>query len=89
MGDFSGVPLTGSVSGPYLASLLSSQLGRTVTAGEPYAQVFADGQIPHIGVVCSRQGAAAICAETERRRLTLLHSSRDRDTPGQQRRLAR
>ena len=46
MGDFSGVPLTGSVSGPYLASLLSSKLGRIVTAGEPYAQVFADGQIP-------------------------------------------
>ena len=45
-GDFSQNPLTGSVSGPYLASLLSSRLGSTVTAGEPYAQVFADGRIP-------------------------------------------
>ena len=30
--------LTGSVSGPYLASLLSARLGATVTAGEPYFQ---------------------------------------------------
>jgi hypothetical protein len=45
-GDFSGVPLAGSVSGPDLASLLSARLGRTVAAGEPYAQVFPDGQIP-------------------------------------------
>ncbi len=45
-GDFSGVPLTGSVMGPNFASLLSTRLGRTVVAGEPYAQVFPDGQIP-------------------------------------------
>ncbi|HKD61230.1 MAG TPA: carboxypeptidase regulatory-like domain-containing protein [Terracidiphilus sp.] len=45
-GDFSQTPLTGSVSGPYLASLLSTRLGRAVIAGEPYAQVFADGQMP-------------------------------------------
>ena len=38
--------LTGSVSGPYLASLLSQQLGRAVTAGEPYTSVFPDGNIP-------------------------------------------
>lgn len=38
--------LTGSVSGPYLASLLSQQLGRTVTAGEPYVSVFPNGVIP-------------------------------------------
>jgi hypothetical protein len=38
--------LTGNVSGPYFASLLSQQLGRTVTAGEPYASVFPDGVIP-------------------------------------------
>jgi hypothetical protein len=38
--------LTGSVSGPYLASLLSRQLGRTITAGEPYTSVFPDGNIP-------------------------------------------
>jgi carboxypeptidase family protein len=45
-GDFSGVSLPGSVSRPYLATLLSTKLGRPVTAGEPYAQVFSDGQIP-------------------------------------------
>jgi len=38
--------LTGSVSGPYLASLLSQQLGRVVTAGEPYTSVFPNGNIP-------------------------------------------
>jgi hypothetical protein len=45
-GDFSAVALPGSVSGPYFANLLSQRLGRAVTAGEPYAQVFPDGQIP-------------------------------------------
>ncbi len=39
-GNFAGVtspsPLTGNVSGPYLASLLSQKLGYTVSAGEPY-----------------------------------------------------
>jgi hypothetical protein len=45
-GNFSQSPLTGSVSGPYLAALLSAQLGQTVTAGEPYSQVFPAGQIP-------------------------------------------
>jgi len=45
-GNFSQSPLTGSVSGPYLASMLSSSLGQTVTTGEPYAQVFSTGQIP-------------------------------------------
>ena len=43
-GNFSD--LTGSVSGPYLASLLSQQLDRTITAGEPYTSVFPDGNIP-------------------------------------------
>ena len=45
-GDFSQIPFTGSVSGPYFASILSSRLGRTVTTGEPYSQVFPGGQIP-------------------------------------------
>ena len=45
-GDFSETLLTGSVSGPYWASLLSARLGQTVSAGEPYAQVFLGGQIP-------------------------------------------
>jgi hypothetical protein len=43
-GDFND--LTGSVSGPYLARLLSQKLGTTVTAGEPYTSVFPDGVIP-------------------------------------------
>ena len=38
--------LTGSVSGPYIASLLSQGLGYAVTAGEPYAKVFPNGVIP-------------------------------------------
>jgi hypothetical protein len=38
--------LTGSVSGPYLASLLTQNLGRPVTSGEPYTEVFPDGNIP-------------------------------------------
>ncbi len=45
-GDFSQVPLTGSVNGSYWAAQLSSELGQTVTPGEPYAQVFPTGQIP-------------------------------------------
>jgi hypothetical protein len=45
-GDFSQVPLTGSVNGNAWAAQLSSELGQTVTAGEPYAQVFPTGQIP-------------------------------------------
>jgi hypothetical protein len=37
-GDFSGMAsaLTGTVSGPYFAGLLSQKLGYNVTAGEPY-----------------------------------------------------
>jgi hypothetical protein len=43
-GNFSDLP--GSVSGPYLANLLSQELGYTVTAGEPYTAVFPNGNIP-------------------------------------------
>jgi hypothetical protein len=38
--------LSGSVSGPNLASLLTQHLGYPVTAGEPYTEVFAGGTIP-------------------------------------------
>ena len=38
--------LTGSVSGPYLASLLTRALGRTITSGDPYSAVFPGGVIP-------------------------------------------
>lgn len=38
--------LSGNVSGPYLANLLSQKLGYTVAAGEPYSQVFPAGIIP-------------------------------------------
>ena len=45
-GDFSQVPLTGSVNGNAWAAKLSSVLGQTVTPGEPYAQVFPTEKIP-------------------------------------------
>lgn len=47
-GDFTADldSFTGAVSGPYLAGLLTSQLGYPVTVGEPYAQVFQGGTIP-------------------------------------------
>jgi Carboxypeptidase regulatory-like domain len=38
--------LTGNVSGPYLASMLTQQLGYAVSAGEPYSAVFPNGVIP-------------------------------------------
>jgi hypothetical protein len=38
--------LTGSVGGPYLATLLSQKLGYTVTSGEAYTSVFPNGNIP-------------------------------------------
>jgi Carboxypeptidase regulatory-like domain len=38
--------LSGSVSGPYLASLLTQELGRTVVSGEAYTRVFPEGVIP-------------------------------------------
>ena len=39
--------LTLTVSGPYLASLLTQELGYAVSAGEAYSQVFSSGVIPH------------------------------------------
>ncbi len=45
-GDFSQVPLTGSVNGNVWATYLSQALSEPVTAGEPYSQVFPTGQIP-------------------------------------------
>ena len=38
--------LTGNVSGPYLAGLLTEELGYAVTAQEPYSAVFPNGVIP-------------------------------------------
>ena len=38
--------LTGSVSGPYLASLLTQKLGYVVSSGEAYSSVFPGGMIP-------------------------------------------
>lgn len=43
-GQFSD--LTGSVSGAYLAALLSQNLGYAVASGEAYTSVFANGTIP-------------------------------------------
>jgi len=54
-GNFSDLinPMTGAnpfanqtVSGAYLAAQLTAKLGRTVTAGEPYSQVFSGNVIP-------------------------------------------
>ena len=47
-GNFSDIAsqLTGTVSGAALATQLSNGLHRTVTAGEPYSQVFPNGIIP-------------------------------------------
>lgn len=46
MGDFGPNLLSRSVSGPYIASILTQELGETVTAGEPYASVFPGRFIP-------------------------------------------
>ncbi len=43
-GQFGSLP--GTVSGPYLANLLSQKLGYPVSANEPYNQVFPGGIIP-------------------------------------------
>ena len=46
-GDFgSASAFTGTVNGPYLAQTLSSRLGKMVTQGEAYSQVFPGGIIP-------------------------------------------
>jgi len=46
-GDFgSASAFTGIVNGPYLAQTLTARLGKTVSQGEPYSQVFPDGKIP-------------------------------------------
>ncbi len=42
----SSFDLTGTVSGAYLASLLTQELGYPVTAGEAYSSVFPGGAIP-------------------------------------------
>jgi hypothetical protein len=47
-GLFDRGELTGSVSGSYLAQMLSQELGYTVMAGEPYTNVFPGGQIPKV-----------------------------------------
>jgi hypothetical protein len=41
-----GDELSGEVSGPYLANLLSQKLGYAVSANEPYSAVFPGGVIP-------------------------------------------
>ena len=45
-GIFNQGELTGNVSGPYFASLLSNKLGYTITSGETYSTVFPSGVIP-------------------------------------------
>ncbi len=45
-GNFQG-DLSGSVSGPYFAQILSQELGYAVASGEPYSSVFPTGAIPN------------------------------------------
>jgi hypothetical protein len=45
-GIFNQGELTGSVSGPYFAQLLTQELGYTVSSGEAYTSVFPNGVIP-------------------------------------------
>lgn len=45
-GQFSASDLSGVVSGPYLAQLLTQELGYTVSQGEAFSQVFPNGVIP-------------------------------------------
>ncbi len=42
--------LTGSVSGPYLAQLLTNKLGQQITSGEAYRDVFPTGVIPQSAI---------------------------------------
>jgi hypothetical protein len=63
-GDFSAVPLTGNVSGPYWAEVLSARLGRTITSGEPYVQIFPGGQIPQSAWSAPARSLSASIPET-------------------------
>jgi len=45
-GIFDRSDLTGSVSGPYIAQLLTQELGYAVASGEAYSSVFPNGVIP-------------------------------------------
>jgi hypothetical protein len=46
-GEFgSASAFTGTVNGPYLAQVLTQRLGYQVTQGEPFSQVFPNGNIP-------------------------------------------
>ena len=64
-GDFSQVPLTGSVNGSYWAAQLSSELGQTVTPGEPYAQVFPDWADPAVDLVGTGEVPAGLDTAAE------------------------
>ncbi len=88
-GDFSQVPLTGSVNGNAWAAQLSEELGQTVTAGEPYAQVFpvmADsaGDLGGTG-----EKFAGLDSRAECRRCGVCDGERGRDFAGRQGRTAR
>ncbi len=45
-GVFASQDLSGTVNGPFLAQILTERLGRPVSQGESFAQVFPDGVIP-------------------------------------------
>lgn len=48
--------LTGSVTGPYWAQVLSQRLGRSVQDGDPYSAVFPDGIIPQSAFSAAAKG---------------------------------
>ena len=78
-GDFSLNPLSGAVSGPYLAGILSQRLGRAVAAGEPYAQVFPGGQIPQSAWSAPALALLSYIPQAERGRRAVCHSGPGRD----------
>lgn len=45
-GQFSAQDLSGTVAGPYLAQTLTQRLGRPISQGEAFSQIFPDGVIP-------------------------------------------
>jgi len=73
----------GSVSGPYLAGLLSARLGRMVTAGEPYADVFPAALFPKARGL-RRRLPCCLMFPTQHRSCAIRHGCRGADAHRQQ-----
>ena len=67
-GDFTQIPLTGSVNGDSWAAQLLTRLGRTVTAGEPYSQVFPERQDSAVDMVGAGKVSARVHPQAQCRR---------------------